>query len=104
MTALTLTSPSRATDAGWLAAADIAAITRALDVPYRLVGGLAVTLLVHAHDAAGVAPARETADADLGVPFHVPAATTGCRRRCSTRGTPGRAATGSSARTTGASS
>ncbi|NTW42365.1 MAG: hypothetical protein HGA44_21240 [Cellulomonadaceae bacterium] len=71
MSALTLQSTSRATDAGWLAAADIAEITSALGVRYRLVGGLAVTLLVHHHGADGLAPARETADADLGVPFDV---------------------------------
>ncbi len=71
MNALVLTSTSRATDAGWLAAADIASIAGELDVPYRLVGGLAVTLLVEAHGAGGLAPSRETADADLGVPFDV---------------------------------
>ncbi|WP_456787228.1 hypothetical protein [Cellulomonas sp. P5_C5] len=71
MNPLTLVSTSRATDAGWLAAADIAAIASRLDVPYRLVGGLAVTLLVHALGATHLAPARETADADMGVPFDV---------------------------------
>lgn len=38
-----------------------------LDVPYRLIGGIAVTLLVHAHGASALAPTRETADADMGV-------------------------------------
>ena len=71
MTALTLASTSRATDAGWLAAADIATIADELDITYRLVGGLAVTLVVHALGADELAPARETADADLGVPFDV---------------------------------
>jgi hypothetical protein len=66
-----LLSTSRATDAGWLAAADIAAVASGLDVPYRLVGGLSVTLLVHALDATDLAPPRETADADMGVPFDV---------------------------------
>lgn len=68
---LTLRSGSRATDAGWLAAADIAAVAVALGAEYRLVGGLAITLIVHAFGAEAVAPARETADADLGVPFDV---------------------------------
>lgn len=67
MSYLVLASTSRATDAGWLAAADIHTITAGLDVQYRLIGGLAVTLLVHEHGADGLAPQRETADADLGV-------------------------------------
>lgn len=71
MTELTLRSSSRATDAGWLAAADIATIAARLGAEYRLVGGLAITLVVHAFGAEGVAPERETADADLGVPFDV---------------------------------
>jgi hypothetical protein len=71
MTDLTLRSASRATDAGWLAAADIATFARELGAEYRLVGGLAITLLVHAFGAEAVAPERETADADLGVPFDV---------------------------------
>jgi hypothetical protein len=64
---LVLASTSRATDAGWLAAADIDTMTAGLDVQYRLIGGLAVTLLVHVHGADDLAPQRETADADLGV-------------------------------------
>ncbi|GCD20140.1 hypothetical protein CTKZ_17020 [Cellulomonas algicola] len=71
MSSLVLASTSKATDAGWLAAADIASVAGAVGVPYRLVGGLAVTLLVHVHGADELAPARETADADLGVPFDV---------------------------------
>ena len=71
MSQLTLLSTSRATDAGWLAAADVAQITNGLEVTYRLVGGLAVTLLVHALGATELAPPRETADADMGVPFDV---------------------------------
>lgn len=71
MNALALTSASRATDAGWLAAADIASVAARMGATYRLVGGLAVTLLVHHHGANGLAPPRETADADMGVPFDV---------------------------------
>jgi len=71
MSPLALTSASRATDAGWLAAADIASVAARLGASYRLVGGLAVTLLVHHHGAEEFAPQRETADADMGVPFDV---------------------------------
>lgn len=70
-TSLRLISTSAATDAGWLAAADIAMIAETIGAQYRLVGGLAVTLLVHALGADGVAPHRETADADLGAPMDV---------------------------------
>jgi len=57
--------------AGFLAAADMAAVAGELDADYRLVGGMAVTLLVAAHGAAGLAPDRETADADFGAPAQV---------------------------------
>ncbi|MFE7506565.1 hypothetical protein [Promicromonospora sp. NPDC057488] len=67
MTVLQLTSPSAATDGAWLAAADVAAISASLDVEYRLVGGIATTLLTHVHGVADRVPARETADADMGV-------------------------------------
>lgn len=62
---LLLVSMGRAGDAGFLAAADLAKIAAELDVPYRLLGGNAVTLLVAAHGVTDV-PARETADADFG--------------------------------------
>ncbi|MFJ3405790.1 hypothetical protein [Promicromonospora sp. NPDC090134] len=67
MTVLQLTSPSAATDGAWLAAADVAAISASLGVEYRLVGGIATTLLTHVHEVADRVPARETADADMGV-------------------------------------
>jgi len=64
--ALELSSTSRASDAGFLAAVDLSAVARELDAEYRLIGGMAVTLLVAAHGASGLAPDRETADADFG--------------------------------------
>ena len=64
--ALVLASAGRASDAAFLAAADLAAIATALDVPYRLIGGNAVTLLVAVHGVGRQVPARETADADFG--------------------------------------
>jgi len=69
--AVELASASRASDGGFLAAADMAAVAGELDADYRLVGGMAVTLLVAAHGAAGLAPDRETADADFGAPAQV---------------------------------
>lgn len=71
MTALQLTSPSAATDGAWLAAADVAAISTSLGFEYRLVGGIATTLLTHIHGVADRVPARETADADMGVSMPV---------------------------------
>jgi hypothetical protein len=68
---LTVASPSRATDAGYLAAADIATVAARLGADYRLIGGNAVTLLVEVHGVAGLVPARETADADLGASYQV---------------------------------
>src|SRR5660398_246762 len=47
MSALSLLSPSAATDAAWLAAADVADVAAQLQVRYRLVGGIAITLLTH---------------------------------------------------------
>lgn len=70
MAAVILKSTSRAEDAGFVALADVAAITGRLDVDYRLIGGHMVSLLVAAHGATG-APARETSDADLGAEFSV---------------------------------
>jgi hypothetical protein len=71
MTTLQLASPSAATDGAWLAAADVAAISKTLNIEYRLVGGIATTLLTHRHGVANRVPARETADADMGVPLPV---------------------------------
>jgi len=71
MTKLEMYSTSRATDGAWSAAADVAAIGRQLDIPYRLVGGIAVTMLVHYHGVADRVPERETADADMGVRYEV---------------------------------
>ena len=68
---LVLASTSSATDAAWLAAADIAAIASDAGVAYRLIGGIATTLLVHHHGAETLVPARETADADMGVALDV---------------------------------
>ena len=68
---LDLRSPSAATDSAWVAASDVAELARRLGIPYRLVGGIAVTLLTHVHGADDRAPDRETADADMGVPRQV---------------------------------
>jgi hypothetical protein len=65
-----LASTSRAQDAGYLALADVAAVTEELVVDYRLVGGHMVALLVAVYSVTGV-PERETADADLGAHFAV---------------------------------
>lgn len=71
---LVLSSPSRAIDAGHLAAADIAAVADAIGADYRLIGGNAISLLVWCHGASHLVPPRETADADLGAPPEVVAA------------------------------
>lgn len=68
---LAMMSEGRASDAAFLAAADLAAISAELDVAYRLVGGNAVTLLVAIHGVGHLVPARETADADFGADFPV---------------------------------
>ena len=68
---LVLASAGRASDAAFLAAADLAVIAAELDVPYRLVGGNAVTLLVAVHGVSDMVPARETADADFGAAYPV---------------------------------
>lgn len=67
---LVLLSTSRATDAGYLAMADLAAIAASLGAPYRIVGGHMVSLVVYASGAPGIAT-RETADTDFGVPATV---------------------------------
>lgn len=71
MSALSLLSPSAATDAAWLAAADVADVAAQLQVRYRLVGGIAITLLTHHYGVSHRVPSRETADADMGVPRDV---------------------------------
>lgn len=70
MTVVILRSASRAEDAGYLALADVAAVTEQLNADYRLIGGHMVTLLVVAHQVTGV-PTRTTSDADLGADFSV---------------------------------
>lgn len=67
MSALRLASTSAANDAAWVAANDIADIAARLGLTYRLVGGVAVTLLTHHHGVAHLVPERETADADMAV-------------------------------------
>ena len=62
-----LHSFGRASDAAYLAAADITKLAADLQMDYRLVGGNAVTLLVAAHGVTTQVPGRETADADLGL-------------------------------------
>jgi hypothetical protein len=81
---LELVSTSRASDAGFLASADLSAVAKEMRADYRLVGGLAVTLLVAVHGATGLAPGRETADADFGAAPEVlahPALLEGLRQR-----------------------
>lgn len=68
---LILASTGRASDAAYLAAADIAAIGAQLNIDYRLIGGNAVTLMCAAHGVAHLVPGRETADADLGAGHQV---------------------------------
>lgn len=62
---ISLVSTSRASDAGFLALADLADIAAALRSDYRIVGGHMVTLLVARHGVANQVPLRETADADF---------------------------------------
>lgn len=71
MSPLVLSSMSAATDAAWLAAADVSAIAHGLGAEYRLIGGIAISLLVHHHGVGAGVPDRDTADADMGVPFEV---------------------------------
>ncbi|WP_157740082.1 hypothetical protein [Micromonospora narathiwatensis] len=49
---LSLTSTSRATDAGFLTLADLSSIATALELDHRIVGGQMVTLLIAAHGVA----------------------------------------------------
>ncbi|MBK5248245.1 MAG: hypothetical protein JJE50_02240 [Actinomycetales bacterium] len=71
MTTIAMLSPSAATDAAWLAAADIASTAAAIGANYRLVGGISITLLTHHFEVDDQVPARETADADMGLPREV---------------------------------
>lgn len=66
-----IASGSLAEDAGYRTAADLAALASQTGLTYRLVGGLAVSLLHSAHGAPGDLPLRLTADADLGTEDHV---------------------------------
>lgn len=66
-----LLSVAASTDAAWLAVRDVAHLADGLGIEYRLIGGNAVELLVHRHGVSELVPARESADADLGVPFEV---------------------------------
>jgi hypothetical protein len=68
---LDLVSTGRASDAGYLAAADVAEMAARIGASYRLVGGNAVTLLVFAHGVSDLVPARETADADFAAAHQV---------------------------------
>ena len=61
-----LVSTSRAQEAGYLAARDVQDLAERAGLQYRLVGGIAVSLLTWVHGAADRVPARDTADADLG--------------------------------------
>lgn len=62
-----MVSGSRAEDAGYRTAADVALVAAQTNLAYRLVGGLAVSLLHAAHGSPGETRPRLTADADLGV-------------------------------------
>lgn len=62
---LTLTSTSRAADAGFLTLADLSSIAAELLLDHRIVGGHMVTLLTAAHGVAEQVPMRETLDADF---------------------------------------
>lgn len=61
-----LTSGSLAEDVGYETAMDIAFLCGELGIEYRLVGGLAISLIHAAHGSPGEVPPRQTADADLG--------------------------------------
>lgn len=65
MNRVVLPATSVLDDVGFVALADIAAVAR--DVPYRVIGGHMVTLLVARHRLGGDLY-RATGDADLGVP------------------------------------
>jgi hypothetical protein len=91
-----LGSTSRAGDAGYLAAADVAAIAAELDIDYRLIGGNAVSLLAAVHGVTDLVPGRETADADFAAGYQV-VADPGSSRRSARAATPPWPGTGSSA-------
>lgn len=62
---VSVTSTSRASNAGYLTLADLSAIAAELDIDYRIIGGHMVTLLVAAYGVTDQVPMRETADADF---------------------------------------
>jgi hypothetical protein len=68
---LRLVSTSRASDAGYLALADLADVAARIDAPYRIVGGHMATLLVAIQGVSDQVPVRETLDADFGAPPEV---------------------------------
>lgn len=63
-------SDSWATDMGYRALADVTAIAEAHQLDHRVVGGLAVSLLVAAHQVGDV-PERATGDADIAADIDV---------------------------------
>jgi hypothetical protein len=63
-----LTALSRSTDASLRALADVASVTRQLDLEHRVIGGQMVVIHTHLANVADQVPARDTADADAGVP------------------------------------
>ncbi len=69
---LSLAATSRAQDAGSLALADLADLAAEIGADYRIVGGQMVSLLVAISGVTGV-PARDSLDADFGVPYQVAA-------------------------------
>lgn len=62
---LSLSSTSRACDAGYRALADVADVAAQIGAAYRIVGGHMVTLLVAACGVSDQVPMRETVDADF---------------------------------------
>jgi hypothetical protein len=66
-----LVSTSRANDAAYRAAAEMAEIASRLGAEYRLVGGNAVSLLTAVHRVTALVPARDTADADFAAAYDV---------------------------------
>ena len=64
---VSLISGSAAEDASHRTAVDIAVAATQANLPYRLIGGLAVSILHAAFGSPGEVPHRLTADADLGV-------------------------------------
>lgn len=63
-----LTSRSRTTDLSLRALADVASVTREIDLDHRVVGGQMVAIPTHLAGVFDRVPLRETADTDAGVP------------------------------------